>query len=122
MKLKEISYIHAEGYPAGEIKHGPIALLDSRVPVVSIAVPGGVFEKVLSNAQEAKVRDVQLIGVAPQGPDTDLFDELLPVPSVSEWISPFLTVVPMQLLSCHIAAWMWINPATWPRASRWSEP
>jgi glucosamine--fructose-6-phosphate aminotransferase (isomerizing) len=104
LKLKEISYIHAEGYPAGEMKHGPIALLDSRVPVVSIAVPGVVFEKVLSNAQEAKARDAQLIGVAPQGPDTDLFDELLPVPEVSEWISPLLTVVPMQLLSYHIAA------------------
>ena len=104
LKLKEISYIHAEGYPAGEMKHGPIALLDSRVPVVSIAVPGVVFEKVLSNAQEAKARDAQLIGVAPQGPDTDLFDELLPVPSVSEWISPLLAVVPMQLLSYHIAA------------------
>ena len=104
LKLKEISYIHAEGYPAGEMKHGPIALLDSNVPVVSIAVPGTVFEKVLSNAQEAKARDAQLIGVAPQGPDTDLFDELLPVPEVSEWISPLLTVVPMQLLSYHIAA------------------
>ncbi|CAK22625.1 glutamine--fructose-6-phosphate transaminase (isomerizing) [Synechococcus sp. CS-197] len=104
LKLKEISYIHAEGYPAGEMKHGPIALLDARVPVVSIAVPGVVFEKVLSNAQEAKARDAQLIGVAPEGPDTDLFDELLPVPAVSEWISPLLTVVPMQMLSYHIAA------------------
>ena len=104
LKLKEISYIHAEGYPAGEMKHGPIALLDSRVPVVSIAVPGPVFEKVLSNAQEAKARDAQLIGVAPEGPDTELFDELLPVPDVSEWISPLLTVIPMQLLSYHIAA------------------
>ncbi len=104
LKLKEISYIHAEGYPAGEMKHGPIALLDAHVPVVSIAVPGVVFEKVLSNAQEAKARDAQLIGVAPEGPDTALFDELLPVPVVSEWISPLLTVVPMQLLSYHIAA------------------
>ncbi|MAR05641.1 MAG: glutamine--fructose-6-phosphate transaminase (isomerizing) [Cyanobium sp. NAT70] len=104
LKLKEISYIHAEGYPAGEMKHGPIALLDARVPVVSIAVPGVVFDKVLSNAQEAKARDAQLIGVAPEGPDTGLFDELLPVPEVSEWISPLLTVVPMQLLSYHIAA------------------
>ena len=104
LTLKEISYIHAEGYPAGEMKHGPIALLDSHVPVVSIAVPGVVFEKVLSNAQEAKARDAQLIGVAPDGPDTALFDELLPVPDVSEWISPLLTVVPMQLLSYHIAA------------------
>ena len=104
LKLKEISYIHAEGYPAGEMKHGPIALLDSHVPVISIAVPGVVFEKVLSNAQEAKARDAQLIGVAPVCADTELFDELLPVPQVSEWVSPLLTVVPMQLLSYHIAA------------------
>ena len=104
LKLKEISYIHAEGYPAGEMKHGPIALLDVHVSVVSIAMPGTVFEKVLSNAQEAKARDARLIGVAPEGPDTALFDELLPVPEVSEWISPLLTVVPMQLLSYHIAA------------------
>ncbi|MEJ6585803.1 MAG: glutamine--fructose-6-phosphate transaminase (isomerizing) [Synechococcus sp. ChBW.bin.23] len=104
LKLKEISYIHAEGYPAGEMKHGPIALLDSYVPVVSIAMPGVVFEKVLSNAQEAKARDARLLGVAPKGPDTDLFDDLLPIPEVSEWISPLFTVVPMQLLSYHIAA------------------
>ncbi len=104
LKLKEISYIHAEGYPAGEMKHGPIALLDPKVPVVSIAMPGVVFEKVLSNAQEAKARDAQLIGVAPEGPDTNLFDYLLPVPKVSEWISPLFSVVPMQLLSYHIAA------------------
>jgi len=104
LKLKEISYIHAEGYPAGEMKHGPIALLDARVPVVSIAMPGTVFDKVLSNAQEAKARDAQLIGVAPAGPDTDLFDTLLPVPEVDELLSPLLTVIPMQLLSYHIAA------------------
>jgi glucosamine--fructose-6-phosphate aminotransferase (isomerizing) len=104
LKLKEISYIHAEGYPAGEMKHGPIALLDARVPVVSIAVPGSVFDKVLSNAQEAKARDAQLIGVAPDCPDAELFDTLLPVPVVDELISPLLTVIPMQLLSYHIAA------------------
>jgi len=104
LKLKEISYIHAEGYPAGEMKHGPIALLDARVPVVSIAVPGKVFEKVLSNAQEAKARDAQLIGVAPDGKDTEIFDLLLPVPEVDELLSPLLTVIPMQLLSYHIAA------------------
>jgi glucosamine--fructose-6-phosphate aminotransferase (isomerizing) len=104
LKLKEISYIHAEGYPAGEMKHGPIALLDARVPVVSIAVPGVVFDKVLSNAQEAKARDAQLIGVAPDCPDSELFDTLLPVPVVDELLSPLLTVIPMQLLSYHIAA------------------
>jgi glutamine---fructose-6-phosphate transaminase (isomerizing) len=104
LKLKEISYIHAEGYPAGEMKHGPIALLDAKVPVVSIAMPGAVFDKVLSNAQEAKARDAQLIGVAPECPDAELFDVLLPVPAVDELISPLLTVIPMQLLSYHIAA------------------
>jgi glucosamine--fructose-6-phosphate aminotransferase (isomerizing) len=104
LKLKEISYIHAEGYPAGEMKHGPIALLDARVPVVSIAVPGTVFDKVLSNAQEAKARDAQLIGVAPACPDSELFDLLLPLPAVDELLSPLLTVIPMQLLSYHIAA------------------
>ena len=104
LKLKEISYIHAEGYPAGEMKHGPIALLDAKVPVVSIAMPGKVFDKVLSNAQEAKARDAQLIGVAPNCPDAELLDLLLPVPVVDELLSPLLTVIPMQLLSYHIAA------------------
>ena len=104
LKLKEISYIHAEGYPAGEMKHGPIALLERRVPVISVATPGVVFDKVLSNAQEAKARDSQLIGVAPEGRATEVFDALLPIPEVSEWISPLFSVVPLQLLSYHIAA------------------
>ena len=104
LKLKEISYIHAEGYPAGEMKHGPIALLEKRVPVIAIATPGVVFDKVLSNAQEAKARDAQLIGVAPEGLATEAFDTLLPIPEVSEWISPIFSVIPMQLLSYHIAA------------------
>ena len=106
LKLKEISYIHAEGYPAGEMKHGPIALLDAKVPVVAIAVPGPVYDKVLSNAQEAKARDAQLIGVAPANdPEAEhTFDTLLPVPTVDELLSPMLTVLPLQLLSYHIAA------------------
>ena len=104
LKLKEISYIHAEGYPAGEMKHGPIALLDQHVPVVSIATPGPVFEKVLSNAQEAKARDARLIGIGPVCADTEIFDMLLPIPPVHELISPLLTVVPMQLLAYHVAA------------------
>ena len=104
LKLKEISYIHAEGYPAGEMKHGPIALLDQHVPVVSIATPGPVFEKVLSNAQEAKARDARLIGIGPVCADTEIFDVLLPIPSVPELVSPLLTVVPMQLLAYHVAA------------------
>ncbi len=104
LKLKEISYIHAQGYPAGELKHGPIALLDQHVPVVSLAVPGVVFEKVLSNSQEAKARDARLIGVSTSGPQSEMFDELFTIPKVSEWVSPLLTVVPLQLFSYHIAA------------------
>ena len=106
LKLKEISYIHAEGYPAGEMKHGPIALLDAKVPVVAIAMPGSVYEKVLSNAQEAKARDARLIGVTPkQGvAEADIFDYVLPVPLVDELLSPIVTVIPLQLLAYHIAA------------------
>ncbi|MGL5034890.1 MAG: glutamine--fructose-6-phosphate transaminase (isomerizing) [Microcystaceae cyanobacterium] len=106
LKLKEISYIHAEGYPAGEMKHGPIALLDTKVPVVAIAMPGLVHDKVLSNAQEAKARDARLIGVTP---NDDLearstFDDLLLVPQVEELLSPIVAVIPLQLLAYHIAA------------------
>ena len=106
LKLKEISYIHAEGYPAGEMKHGPIALLDAKVPVVAIAMPGTVYEKVLSNVQEARARDAQLIGVTPmdEQDSQDTFDILLPVPEVDELLSPMLTVIPLQLLAYHIAA------------------
>jgi len=106
LKLKEISYIHAEGYPAGELKHGPIALLDAKVPVVAIAMPGSVYEKVLSNAQEAKARDARLIGVTPMNdPEAaETFDDLIPVPAVEELLSPILTVIPLQLLAYHIAA------------------
>ncbi|MBW4515065.1 MAG: glutamine--fructose-6-phosphate transaminase (isomerizing) [Timaviella obliquedivisa GSE-PSE-MK23-08B] len=106
LKLKEISYIHAEGYPAGEMKHGPIALLDEKVPVVAIAMPGTVYEKCLSNAQEAKARDARLIGVTPMGdPEAiEVFDDLLPVPAVEELLSPILTVIPLQFLAYHIAA------------------
>ena len=106
LKLKEISYIHAEGYPAGEMKHGPIALLDSKVPVVTIAMPGPVFEKVLSNAQEARARDARLIGITPMDEleAAETFDTVIPVPHVDEILSPIVTVIPMQLLSYHIAA------------------
>ncbi len=104
LKLKEISYIHAEGYPAGEMKHGPIALLDAKVPVVAIAMPGPVYDKVLSNAQEAKARDARLIGVLPDNSDADFFDDVLAVPAVDELLSPVLSVIPLQLLSYHIAA------------------
>tara|TARA_Y100001978_G_C23696881_1_gene438113 strand:+ start:313 stop:2208 length:1896 start_codon:yes stop_codon:yes gene_type:complete len=104
LKLKEISYIHAAGYPAGEMKHGPIALLEEKVPVISIATPGNVFEKVISNAQEAKARDSYLIGIAPKCEGTEIFDYLIPLPPIDEWLSPLVSVIPMQLLSYHIAA------------------
>jgi len=106
LKLKEISYIHAEGYPSGELKHGPIALLDAKVPVVAIAMPGNVYEKAISNAQEAKARDSQLIGVVvmEDREAAEIFDSLLPVPPVDELLSPILTVIPLQLLAYHIAA------------------
>ena len=106
LKLKEISYIHAEGYPAGEMKHGPIALLDAKVPVVAIAVPGQVYEKVLSNAQEAKARDAQLFGVIAGDDEAagEIFEAQLLVPQIHEMLSPLLTVIPLQLLSYHIAA------------------
>jgi glutamine---fructose-6-phosphate transaminase (isomerizing) len=107
LKLKEISYIHAEAYPAGEMKHGPIALLDNKVPVVAVAMPGNVYDKVISNAQEAKARDARLIGVttamnAQEAAHT--FDDILTVPEVNELISPVLAVIPLQMLSYHIAA------------------
>ncbi len=107
LKLKEISYIHAEAYPAGEMKHGPIALLDNKVPVVAVAMPGSVYEKVISNAQEAKARDARLIGVTTAMNATEAahtFDDILTVPEVDELISPVLSVIPLQMLSYYIAA------------------
>ncbi len=106
LKLKEISYIHAEGYPAGEMKHGPIALLDAKVPVVAIAMPGSVYEKVISNAQEAKARDSRLLGVTPVNDKeaAEIFNDIIPVSPVDELLSPILTVIPLQLLAYHIAA------------------
>ena len=106
LKLKEISYIHAEGYPAGEMKHGPIALLDPKVPVVAIAMPGPLYEKVISNAQEAKARDALLIGVVSQQDEhaREVFDITLPVPEVPEVLSPLVANIPLQLLAYHIAA------------------
>jgi glucosamine--fructose-6-phosphate aminotransferase (isomerizing) len=106
LKLKEISYIHAEAYPAGEMKHGPIALLDHKVPVVAVAMPGSVYDKVLSNAQEAKARDARLIGVTSVNSNgaEATFNDVLTVPEVEELVSPILAVVPLQLLAYHIAA------------------
>jgi len=105
LKLKEISYIHAEGYPAGELKHGPIALVESGVPVVAVATECHVYPKVLSNIQEVKARGAAVIAVASEG-DTEigrLADHVLPVPRTPELLSPVVVSVPMQLLAYHIA-------------------
>ena len=105
LKLKEISYIHAEGYPAAEMKHGPIALIDDAMPVVFIATQDEVYEKVVSNIQEVKARGGQILAVVTEG-DTkvrSLADHVIEIPKVHNALAPLLTVVPMQLLSYHIA-------------------
>ena len=105
LKLKEISYIHAEGYPAAEMKHGPIALIDENMPVVFLAPSKGHYEKVVSNAQEIKARKGKIIAVVTEN-DTQmssLADHTLEIPEVDEIFSPILSVIPLQLLSYHIA-------------------
>jgi glucosamine--fructose-6-phosphate aminotransferase (isomerizing) len=105
LKLKEISYIHAEGYPAAEMKHGPIALIDESMPVVVIAPKQGHYDKVVSNIQEIKSRSGKIIAVVTKG-DTqvrDLADYVIEIPETSDALSPLLTTIPLQLLSYHIA-------------------
>ena len=105
LKLKEISYIHAEGYPAGELKHGPIALLDPSMPVLAVATEGRTYEKMVSNIQEVKARGARVIAIASEG-DEEIgshVDEVIYVPRVPEWISPFVNVIPMQLFSYYAA-------------------
>jgi glucosamine--fructose-6-phosphate aminotransferase (isomerizing) len=105
LKLKEISYIHAEGYAAGEMKHGPIALLDSRTPVVGVVTSGRVREKMLSNISEAKAREAPIILVANHGDEeaAAIADHVCWVPKVDEMLSPIVNVIPLQLLAYHIA-------------------
>ena len=105
LKLKEISYIHAEGYPAAEIKHGPIALIDENMPVVFLANKDKSYEKILSNIQEVKARRGRVIAVATEG-DKDiakLVDHVIYVPATLDFLSPLLTIIPLQLLAYHIA-------------------
>ncbi len=105
LKLKEISYIHAEGYPAAEMKHGPIALIDDRMPVVVIATSKGHYEKVVSNIQEIKSRKGKIIAIVTEG-DTvvkEIADHTIEIPEVAEAFTPLLTTIPLQLLSYHIA-------------------
>ena len=105
LKLKEISYIHAEGYPAAEMKHGPIALIDENMPIVVIATKYGHYEKIVSNVQEIKSRKGKIIGIVTEG-DTQvkaLADHVIEIPETSEFLSPLLTTIPLQLLSYHTA-------------------
>jgi glucosamine--fructose-6-phosphate aminotransferase (isomerizing) len=105
LKLKEISYIHAEGYPAAEMKHGPIALIDEEMPVFVIATKGTSYEKVVSNIQEVKARKGKIIAIVTEG-DTqvrDLADHIIEIPDTDEHLVPLLATIPLQLLSYHIA-------------------
>jgi len=105
LKLKEISYIHAEGYPAAEMKHGPIALIDEQMPVFVIATKKGHYEKVVSNIQEIKSRKGKIIAIVTEGDQTvkSLADHVIEIPETIESLTPLLTTIPLQLLSYHIA-------------------
>jgi len=105
LKLKEISYIHAEGYPAAEMKHGPIALIDSDMPVVVIATHNELYEKVLSNIQEIKARQGRVIALVSKGDETirKIADETIELPDVQECLEPLVATVPLQLLAYHVA-------------------
>lgn len=105
LKLKEISYIHAEGYPAAEMKHGPIALIDSDMPVVVIATHNAMYEKVLSNIQEVKARKGKVIAIVSHDDNTisKIADEVIELPDTIECLEPLLTTIPLQLLAYHVA-------------------
>lgn len=105
LKLKEISYIHAEGYSAAEMKHGPIALIDSDMPVVVIAPHDAMYAKILSNIQEIKARKGRIIAIVTKGDETisKIADEVIELPPTIECLEPLLATVPLQLLAYHIA-------------------
>jgi len=105
LKLKEISYIHAEGYPAAEMKHGPIALIDENMPVVVIATRDSTYEKIVSNIQEVKARKGKIIAIVTENDKTikEFADHVIEIPEINEALSPLLTVIPLQLLAYHIA-------------------
>ncbi|WP_417784841.1 glutamine--fructose-6-phosphate transaminase (isomerizing) [Tenacibaculum sp.] len=111
LKLKEISYIHAEGYPAAEMKHGPIALIDENMPVFVIATSRGHYEKVVSNIQEIKSRSGKIVAIVTEGDETvkGIADHVIEIPDTEEAFSPLLTTIPFQLLSYHIAVMLGKN-------------
>jgi glutamine---fructose-6-phosphate transaminase (isomerizing) len=105
LKMKEISYIHAEGYPAGEMKHGPIALIDEHMPVVTICPQDRVRSKMVSNMEQVKARGGRVIAVATEGDQevAEKADDIIWIPSASHYLTPILAVIPLQLLAYHIA-------------------
>ena len=105
LKLKEISYIHAEGYPAAEMKHGPIALVDDATPSVFIVPQGAVYEKVIANLEEIKARGGPVIAIVGQGDKqaARLADDVIEVPAVEPFLQPIVNIIPLQLLAYHIA-------------------
>ena len=105
LKLKEVSYVHAEGYAAGELKHGPISLLDAECPLVAVATRSAVYDKVISNVMEGRARDARVIAIATEGdPQIERFaDEVCWVPDTDEVLSPILAVIPLQLFAYHTA-------------------
>ena len=111
LKLKEISYIHAEGYPAAEMKHGPIALIDENMPTFVIATKHGHYEKVVSNIQEIKSRSGKIIAIVTEGDITvkEIADHCIEIPETEEALTPLLTTIPLQLLSYHIAVMLGKN-------------
>ncbi len=104
LKLKEISYIHAEGYPAAEMKHGPIALVDDQLPVVFVATNDSYHEKIVSNIQEIKARKGKVLAVISQGDEIirNMADDVMVTPEADEMIAPMLSVIPMQLLAYYM--------------------
>jgi len=106
LKLKEISYIHAEGYPAGEMKHGPIALVDENLPVVAIVTKSPIRAKMISNIEEVKARGGQVIAICDENDEEvrQKADYILTIPSVQEYLSPLVTIIPVQLLAYYVAA------------------
>jgi len=107
LKLKEISYIHAEGYPAGEMKHGPIALIDETMPIVAIVTRDSLYEKMISQVEQARARGGRVIALATEGDHEirDKVDHVIYVPETPPLLAPIVNIVPLQLLAYHIAVW-----------------
>ncbi len=125
LKLKEISYIHAEGYPAAEMKHGPIALVDEHTPSVFLMPQGFVYDKVMSNLEEIKARGGPVIAVVEENDDRveKIADDVIRIPAVEEFLQPIVSIIPLQLLAYQIALLRGCDvdkPGTWRRALRWS--